>query len=606
MKILLALLGVVFAFVSLPSTEMVRAKALYDSTEMVLSRRGDYKMAEDLLAKAQNESFSTDLKMLVTFALRGQIEGYRSNYYNSDFYLFEALKYAEKVKEDYFISEIAHALAINKRQEGDLEDAVVFYKKAIAHADKDAKSPRLALLYNNYGLAFLHQNRLDSAEYMFKRSYDLSEKAGYVAGKGYYFSNMGSIRLKQKRYTEALQNFEQGMGIFSSVNGPLALIKKEMAECYVALGNMRLAETLLDDAIQGIQQFENKKVLRDCYQLRLRILESTGRENQTSEVLKNLLSVERDIANQDNELKLKSAEYGYKLNLQEEQNRTQRLEIEVRKQQNILLIAGVAVVTGLSLVFVLLFLHTRSKSRTIRKQAEELDRFNQVLEVRIAERTAELSQVNTSLALKNKEISQALLDGKVQERQRLASDLHDNLGGLIAGLKWSFAAFSPKNDKEKEVHERIESMLSDAYDNVRNLSHNLIPRELQEEGLVAGLENLIERLNDNPRILFVFKHKVEARLHQNVEFELYGALMELLTNTTKHSDADRVELSLVQGEGKVTIHLIDNGSEIKWEGNGMGGQTVRDRIENHLKGNLNYTRSEGHNYFKITIPDTRR
>jgi tetratricopeptide (TPR) repeat protein len=306
MKFLLALFGAIFAFVNLPSAEMVRAKALYDSTEMVLSRRGDYKMAENLLSKAQEESFSTDLKMMLTFALRGQIEGYRSNYYNSDFYLFEALKYAEKVKDDYFISEIAHALAINKRQEGDLDEAVVFYKKAISHADKDQKSPRLALLYNNYGLAFLHKNRLDSAEQMFKHSYHLSQEAGYVAGKGYYFSNMGSIRLKQKRYSEALSNFEQGVGIFSSASGPLALIKKEMAECYVALGNMRLAENLLDDAIQGIQQFENKKVLRDCYQLRLRILESTGRENQTAAVLKILLSVERDIANQDNELKLKS------------------------------------------------------------------------------------------------------------------------------------------------------------------------------------------------------------------------------------------------------------------------------------------------------------
>jgi signal transduction histidine kinase len=602
---MILLLGVLSLLFVLPThPDLSKARAIYDSTEVALANRGDYKKAEALLNQAQKSSLDTDVKMMLTFGLRGQIEGYRSNYFNSDFYLFEALKYAEKLNAEYFISEISHSLAINKRQEGDLNGAAAYYDKAIVNAEKDQKSPRLALMYNNYGLVYLHKASLDSAEMMFRKSYDLSKDAGYRSGEGYFFSNMGSIRLKQKKYQEALSFFEKGMEVFSGVNGPQALLKKEMAECYFALGQMKEAEQTIAEAIEGIKHFENKKELRDCYQLKLNIYEATGRANATAPILKDLLQVEQEIAKQDQDVRLKSAEYGYLLNLQEEQNRSQRLEIEVQKQRNLALVLGGALVTVLTIVFIILFLYTRSKSITIRRQAEELDKFNQILEVRIAERTAELSKANTALALKNKEISQALLEGKLLERKRLANDLHDNLGGLIAAVKWSFAAFNPQSDKEKEILEKIEGMLGDAYSSVRYLSHNLLPKDLEEQGLVVSLERFIDRLNDNPRILFTFKSALNQRLNPDAEFELYGALMELLTNITKYCDGDRVELSITEVPDRVEVHLIDNGNEIKMEGQGLGSSSVRERIETRLMGSLAYRYGEGHNYIKITIPHT--
>jgi signal transduction histidine kinase len=603
MNLLLGVLSLLFVLPAHP--DLSKARAIYDSTEAALANRGDYKKAEALLDQAQESSLATDVKMMLTFGLRGQIEGYRSNYFNSDFYLFEALKYAEKLNAEYFISEISHALAINKRQEGDLNAAAAYYDKAIENAEKDQKSPRLALMYNNYGLVYLHKASLDSAEMMFRKSYDLSKDAGYRSGEGYFFSNMGSIRLKQKKYQEALSFFEKGMEVFSGVNGPQALLKKEMAECYFALGQMKDAEQKISEAIEGIRHFENKKELRDCYQLKLDIYEATGRGDATAPILKDLLRVEQEIAKQDQDVRLKSAEYGYLLNLQEEQNRSQQLEIEVQKQRNLALVLGGALVTVLTIIFIILFLYTRSKSITIRRQAEELDKFNQILEVRIAERTAELSKANTALALKNKEISKALLEGKLLERKRLANDLHDNLGGLISAVKWSFAAFNPQSEKEKEILEKIEGMLGDAYSSVRYLSHNLLPKDLEEQGLVISLERFIDRLNDNPRILFTFKSTLNQRLNPDAEFELYGALMELLTNITKYCDGDRVELSITEVADRVEVHLIDNGNEIMMEGQGLGSSSVRERIETRLKGTLAFRYEEGHNYVKITIPHTK-
>ena len=111
---------------------------------------------------------------------------------------------------------------------------------------------------------------------------------------------------------------------------------------------------------------------------------------------------------------------------------------------------------------------------------------------------------NKMLKIKNKEISEAMLKGQTTERQRVAADLHDNLGSTLSSIQWSLQAIdkSKMDTSELEVQQNLSKMLEKAYNDVRFLSHNLLPEEFEKQGLVASLKYFVRKINQNSSIKF--------------------------------------------------------------------------------------------------------
>lgn len=213
------------------------------------------------------------------------------------------------------------------------------------------------------------------------------------------------------------------------------------------------------------------------------------------------------------------------------------------------------------------------------------------------------------LEIKNAEISAALLRGQTQERKRVASDLHDNLLAKITGIRWRFqmidkAAMTASNAK---LYESVDQALAEALTDVRLISHNMLPTELEEKGLQAALQKLIAEINELGKTKFsLVLPENSARLSPKIEFEVYNIALELTTNILRHAQAEQASVELRRGRPRgeneeLELWISDDGVGIDAEATkGMGIQNVRNRVEN-LGGTMSMANQKG-TVIEIAIP----
>ena len=107
---------------------------------------------------------------------------------------------------------------------------------------------------------------------------------------------------------------------------------------------------------------------------------------------------------------------------------------------------------------------------------------------------------------------------------------------------------------------KTKAILEQAHDQVRDLSHELMPSLLAQFGLFHALIDLCEK-NSNSILDFKFTCSVDqhTRYDEDFEMKIYFIIMELLNNIIKHSDAQEAKLTLKESNNSLLIHIIDNG-----------------------------------------------
>jgi signal transduction histidine kinase len=190
---------------------------------------------------------------------------------------------------------------------------------------------------------------------------------------------------------------------------------------------------------------------------------------------------------------------------------------------------------------------------------------------------------NRKLRRKNLEITEAMLNGQTIERQRVASDLHDNLGSTLSSIGWSMEAIDKSNmDKnEREVYSNLQEMISKAYSEVRLLSHNLLPEELEKQGLITALQTFVRKLNQNTKTHFeLIFPEIFARLDKKIEFELYSICLELVNNILKHSQSTEASILFEINHKQLKLSIIDNGKGMfENSSDGKGLKNVQARVD---------------------------
>ncbi|KAA6436917.1 tetratricopeptide repeat protein [Dyadobacter flavalbus] len=210
---------------------------------------------------------------------------------------------------------------------------------------------------------------------------------------------------------------------------------------------------------------------------------------------------------------------------------------------------------------------------------------------------------NKKLRRKNAEIKEALIRGQAIERKRVAAELHDNLGGTLASLNWYLYGIDKKvlSQEEEKIYESVHQMVRSAYREVRSLSHNLMPQELEEHGLVMAMYRLIDKLNENKNISFILNISgMDRRLNNKIEFELYSIVLELTNNIIKHSGATEATVMLKENHKSIHLVITDNGNGMMDQSKqGIGLRNIKNRLDS-LRGRLNIT-SEKYVGIKVEI-----
>jgi signal transduction histidine kinase len=281
------------------------------------------------------------------------------------------------------------------------------------------------------------------------------------------------------------------------------------------------------------------------------------------------------------------------------------------------LYASIAIIIAFALTGLSWFVH-RTASKEERERSREIDRINQSLMAEIAERKRveeELQEAHEELESRVQQrthelyaaseqlrmLSARLESVREEERTRIAREIHDELGQALTGLKMdlSWLVTKPPEDQQSLIDKvtPILELLDSTVRTVRRISTELRPGVLDDLGLVAAIEWLVEDFRNRSRIECRFMSGLkDAALDPELSTALFRILQEALTNVIRHADASHVTINIEEDEGMILLEIEDNGkgiveSDISDPGS-LGILGIRERVL-LLGGHVYFSGSEG-------------
>jgi len=252
---------------------------------------------------------------------------------------------------------------------------------------------------------------------------------------------------------------------------------------------------------------------------------------------------------------------------------------------------------------ILLVISVTYTAISVTKRKAENKRKN--LEFEIALQKEELEKQNYQKLYHESQLNiiKEKIKGQDEERTRIARELHDGIGGNLVGIKLMVEEIC-KNPQKNGLDHLIK-VVSDTLDEVRTISHNLMPPEFNRVSLSNVLTQYVDKLNmaSDKKFTIQFLPKNGCDLiAENIQIEVYRILQELCSNTLKYSDATDINIQLSKFDGTLNIIMEDNGSSFNYSNNGIGYRNITERLK-LLNGIFEKNSCEASgNVYHITIP----
>lgn len=188
----------------------------------------------------------------------------------------------------------------------------------------------------------------------------------------------------------------------------------------------------------------------------------------------------------------------------------------------------------------------------------------------------------------------ALSEGQEQERRRIARDLHDDIGPVLSAIRILV----------EDMHEQIGEeglrnlpgsdqtllLLDQAASDIRQLSHDLMPKVLEDFGLERALEQYCQRLRGKGKLDVVFLSTISTEIDHEVALGVYRMAQELMRNSFKHAQAKTMHVQLIGHADTLVLQVEDDGQgfdlqAMREKDGGIGLENVRYRAAS-LGGNF--------------------
>jgi signal transduction histidine kinase len=212
--------------------------------------------------------------------------------------------------------------------------------------------------------------------------------------------------------------------------------------------------------------------------------------------------------------------------------------------------------------------------------------------------------------LKNKhhhDLLRSSIEVQEVERKRIAQDLHDEIGVLLTTSKLYFNQLKAGQSEEQlqQIKDKMKLLFDEMMANIRRISHDLRPIVLENLGLVEAIDSLCDKLAE-AGITFDFKHHVTIELPKEAELNLYRIIQELIGNTLKHAQANRIFIDIKETGHTLQLHYKDDGVGFSGgsQGAGLGMKSIESRL-NLLHGKMQWMDSGKGVHFFMEI-DTRQ
>ncbi|MBN8851148.1 MAG: two-component sensor histidine kinase [Sphingobacteriales bacterium 50-39] len=198
-----------------------------------------------------------------------------------------------------------------------------------------------------------------------------------------------------------------------------------------------------------------------------------------------------------------------------------------------------------------------------------------------------------------------------EERQRIAADLHDDAGPLLATARLYLNENLVNLDKTTQLQSiyNAKQIIDDTIQLIRNISHSLMPPTLKNFGLESAVNDLFQKISGSGSMNASSRfHDYRERLQAENELIIFRVIQELVNNILKHSNASFIHLTQNTSGDKFFIRLHHDGrgitqndfNKLNKSNVGLGLKNIQSRLK-VLHGKIFFEKDMSQTYYKVTI-----
>jgi PAS domain S-box-containing protein len=187
----------------------------------------------------------------------------------------------------------------------------------------------------------------------------------------------------------------------------------------------------------------------------------------------------------------------------------------------------------------------------------------------------------------------AALTAEENERERFSKDLHDDLGPVFSTLNLYLQTLSTKESDpaKKDILNNLSSIVDSAVKQVREISHNLSPYLLRDAGLVEAIRTHLKKYSTSGiDAQLDMRNEDGSIIPHPIEIVLYRVFLELLNNTLKHAQANKIRIELSWSPKEIIFNYADNGigfTRSEEPSSGIGLKNIENRVK-AMNGSLKF------------------
>jgi two-component system NarL family sensor kinase len=465
------------------------------------------------------------------------------------------------------------------------DKAVDYGIKGIESGERYADTVGLLISINNLALCYLRMNNNNKAIELFKKQLAIGKQinrarsvrnaiinlatAYFYTGDAKGLESSATLLNEYNNKNSELDNKNRCLQYITNAYNYIFQMKFQKAEKQLFLG-MEIAkkDSLIDPlltiyiTLSKLKFAQHDFVSGNFYEEKWDSLSQTLTDKQLSEYATEL------------EKKYEVAKKEIRIHHLEVEKQVRDLSLQKKSVVNGFLVGGIIALTLISFLTYRNFMHK-----------------HKLQQIRISELETE----------KQLEVTEGVLKGEELERTRIAKDLHDGLGGMLSGIKYSFNTMKENLIMTPENHQAFErsmDMLDSSIKEMRRVAHNMMPEALVQFGLNTAVKDFCNDITKSG-VLNVDYHSVGLEdyiFEQTASITIYRIIQELLNNTIKHANATSAIVQLIKTREKITFTVEDNGkgfdTSILNASKGIGWINIKNRI-GFLKGTLDVTSRQG-------------
>ena len=510
------------------------------------------------------------LKVITMLNNLGIISAYVGNYQGQLEYALQVKDAVESVKDSSMLSGAYHNLANCYHNLGQFRKAAETSSYSIYINDLfSEKNMYINRVYATLGQSYEGLRMADSALFYYNIAIKESVRLNDKYAEGSIYDYLCNIYAGMNRFGDMLKAAEKSLSLSKELQSRQMMASSLYNFAYAQFlnNNNKEAYKSIKEALTIAVADSLRDEMKNCYSVLSYIAARDGDFITSVSAKQKADSIAEASLNEKVLKSTADLEKKYETEKKDNQIKLQQAKIK-RKSTLIYILVGGAV--ALVMVSFLSYRNYRQKQKLQQQRIYELE-----TEKKLA-------------------ATEAVLRGEEQERTRLAKDLHDGLGGMLSGIKYSFQTMKGNLIMTPENHQAFErsmDMLDSSIREMRRVAHNMMPEALVKFGLDTALKDFCTDINQTGALNVSYQSigMETSVIEQTTAITVYRIVQELINNTMKHAAAKNAIVQVSRTNGILSVTVEDDGkgfdtavlSQVK----GIGWENIKNRVE-FLKGTL--------------------